>query len=147
MGSTYSSLHYHIVFSTKDRAPLIHSEWQARLHGYLGGTVRGLGGVPNAVGGVGDHVHLLVGLKTTHCIANFMRDLKTRSSVWTQENLEPGFGWQDGYAVFTVGGDALEAVNAYIKRQDDHHRRRSYVDELRSLLEEAKVEYDERFLV
>ncbi len=73
MPSTYLSLHYHLVFSTKERAPLIALDWRARLHEYLGGTIRGLGGFPQGVGGVADHVHLLVGLKSTHCLADVMR--------------------------------------------------------------------------
>ena len=66
MGSTFYSLHYHVVFSTKERRPLLRGEWRARAHEYLGGTVRGLAGVAEAIGGVEDPVHLLVSLKTTH---------------------------------------------------------------------------------
>lgn len=79
MSSTFLSLHYHLVFSTKDRRPLICAEWRTQLHEYLGGTVRGLGGIPEAVGGVEDHVHLLVGLKATHKLSDFMRELKKAS--------------------------------------------------------------------
>ena len=76
MPSTFISLHYHIVYSTKNRKPLIHADWRERLHEYLGGTVNGLGGFSQGVGGTEDHVHLLVGLKSTHCLADFMRELK-----------------------------------------------------------------------
>ena len=76
MPSTYLSLHYHIVFGTKDRVPMIDSSWRSRLHEYLGGTIRGLGGFPEEVGGVADHVHLLAGLKATHCLADVLRELK-----------------------------------------------------------------------
>ena len=81
MGSTYLSLHYHIVFSTKERRPFIKDPWRSKMHEYLGGTVRGLGGIPECIGGVADHVHLLVGLKATHCLADFLRELKKASSV------------------------------------------------------------------
>ena len=76
--ATYLSLHYHLVFSTKNRAPLIAESWLTRLHEYLGGTVNGLGGFIQQVGGINDHVHLLVGLKATHCLADFIRELKRR---------------------------------------------------------------------
>jgi len=76
MSSTYLSLHYHLVFSTKDGAPVIAPPWRLRLHDYIGGTIRGLGGFPEEVGGVADHVHLLIGLKATHCLADVMRELK-----------------------------------------------------------------------
>jgi REP element-mobilizing transposase RayT len=79
MGSTFYSLHYHIVFSTKERQPFLRPEWRARAHEYLGGTVRGLGGVAESVGGVEDHVHLLVSLKTTQAPADLTREVKKAS--------------------------------------------------------------------
>ena len=82
MGSTFYSLHYHWVCSTKERRPLIRPDWQGGLHEYLGGTVRGLGGVPVQVGGAQDHVHALLGLKPVHCLADFVRELKKASSAW-----------------------------------------------------------------
>jgi len=87
MGSTYLSLHYHIVFSTKDRTPSISDEWRNRLYEYLGGTVDGLGGVPQRIGGIQDHVHLLVGLKATHCLADFMRELMKAGSIWVHDEI------------------------------------------------------------
>jgi putative transposase len=92
MGSTFLSLHYHIVFSTKERRPLLRDSWHTKMHEYLGGTARGLGGIPESVGGVADHVHLLVGLRATHCLADFIQELKKGSSVWAKENHEPEFG-------------------------------------------------------
>ncbi|MCB1126696.1 MAG: transposase, partial [Verrucomicrobiae bacterium] len=76
MASTYLSLHFHVVFGTKDRRPLIRPEWRVQLHEYLGGTIRGLEGFSEGIGGVEDHVHLLVGLKATHRLADFMREFK-----------------------------------------------------------------------
>jgi REP element-mobilizing transposase RayT len=103
MGSTYLSLHYHLVFGTKGRVPFIAPEWRGRLHEYLGGTITGLGGFPQGVGGVADHVHLLVGLKATHCLADVLRELKKASSVWVHEQVGVReFAWQEGYAAFTV---------------------------------------------
>lgn len=86
--STYLSLHYHLVFSTKNRQTFIKDGWAAQLHEYLGGTVNGLGGFSQGVGGISDHVHLLVGLKATHCLADFMRELKKASSIWVHEELK-----------------------------------------------------------
>ncbi len=73
MPSTHTSLHYHIVFSTKNRQPTIAHEWRARFHEYLGGSVNGLNGQSLGVGGIADHVHMLVSLNSTHCLADFMR--------------------------------------------------------------------------
>jgi REP element-mobilizing transposase RayT len=147
MASTFLSLHYHIVFSTKDRRPLLRDPWRNNLHEYLGGAVRGLGGIPEAVGGVEDHVHLLVGLKATHCLADFMRDLKRSSSNWIAENHEKDFAWQDGYAAFTVSVSNRAAVREYIQNQPEHHQKVSFHDELVRLLERHGVKYEERFLL
>ncbi|MBI3829492.1 MAG: IS200/IS605 family transposase [Planctomycetes bacterium] len=143
MPSTYLSLHYHLVFSTKNREPLILPAWRARLHEYLGGTVRGLGGIPEEVGGVADHVHLLVGLKATHGLADFMRELKKCSSMWVHDEWgRPPFAWQEGYAAFTVSPTAREAVRGYIRNQEEHHRAKSSREELIEMLRAAGVAYD-----
>ena len=147
MGSTFYSLHYHIFFSTKERRPLLRPQWCARVHEYLGGTVRGLGGVAETVGGVDDHVHLLVSLKTTHTLAEFARELKKASSVWVAENLEPAFGWQEGYTVLTVSWTHGLALRQYIAGQEAHHRKISFVDELEHLLERNGVQYDPNYLL
>jgi putative transposase len=147
MGSTFLSLHYHIVFSTKERRPFIKSPWRSKLHEYLGGTVRGLGGIPEIVGGVEDHVHLLVGSRSTHCLADFMQELKKASSIWAVEKHEQDFAWQEGYAAFTVSWTHIEAVRRYIATQEEHHRKTDFVAELRTLLEKNGVNYEEKYLL
>lgn len=147
MGSTFLSLHYHIVFSTKERRPFIKPAWRAQLHEYLGGTIRGLGGVPEIVGGVEDHVHLLVALRATHCLSDFMQELKKASSVWAAEKHESDFRWQDGYAAFTVSWSHVEPVRHYIATQEDHHRKTDFVFELKQLLEKNGVKYEEKYLL
>src|SRR5712691_8919354 len=147
MASTYLSLHYHLVFATKNREPFIATEWRARLHEYLGGTVSGLGGFPQGVGGVADHVHLLVGLKATHCLADFMRELKKATSVWVHEEIgEVEFAWQEGYAAFTVSPTARDAVKQYIASQAEHYRTKPFREELIEMLRRAEIEFEERFL-
>ncbi len=147
MSSTYLSLHYHLVFGTKNRKPFIAPEWRSRLHEYLGGTIAGLGGFPQGVGGVADHVHLLVGLKATHCLADVLRELKKASSVWVHEQIGlPSFAWQEGYAGFTVGATAREAAKNYIANQEEHHRAKSFREELVDMLEKAGIEYDPKYL-
>lgn len=147
MASTYLSLHYHLVFGTKSRQPLIDPAWRSRLHEYLGGTIRGLGGFPEAVGGVADHVHLLVGLKATHCLADVMRELKKASSVWVHQDLAiDTFAWQEGYAAFAVSATARDSVRRYIANQEEHHRVRSFRDEVIEMLEKAGVTYEPKYL-
>jgi putative transposase len=147
MGSTYLSLHYHIVFSTKERRPYIADAWRARLHEYLGGTVRGLDGVPESVGGVNDHVHLLVGLRATHALADFVRELKKAARNWVHEEVQQkAFAWQEGYGAFTVSPTSRKSVKRYILNQESHHRQRSYEDEFIAFLAQAEIEYDPKYL-
>lgn len=149
MPSTYLSLHYHIVFSTKDRFPLIVDGWKADLHKYLSGTIEGLDGISEGVGGVADHVHLLVGLKATHCLADFARDLKRSTSIWAQKKSGlPTFAWQEGYAAFTVSATARSDVRRYIEieNQAEHHRKLTYREELIAFLKRAEVEFHPAYL-
>ena len=147
MPSTHLSLHYHVVFSTKNREPFIASSWRERLHRYLGGIVRNLDAIPEAVGGVADHVHLLMGLRATTCLADVVRDLKSVSSRWVHEEIDqPGFAWQEGYGAFTVSASQRGAVREYISRQEEHHRKRTFQEEYLDFLKRSGVEFDERFL-
>jgi putative transposase len=126
---------------------MIERSWRPRLHEYLGGTVAGLKGFPQGVGGVVDHVHLLVGLKATHCVADFMRELKKTSSAWVHDKIGISrFAWQEGYAAFTVSATARKAVQRYIANQEGHHRKKTFREELVELLEKAGIEYDPRYL-
>ncbi len=147
MPSTHLSLHYHLVFSTKNRVPSIADAWRGRLHAYLGGVVRNVEGVPEAIGGVADHVHLLIGLRATARLADVVRDVKAVSSRWVHE--ETGnreFSWQEGYGAFTVSASQREMVREYIAKQEEHHRKRTFQEEYLELLKRSSVEYDDRYL-
>ncbi len=145
--STYASLHFHIVFSTKNRLPLIDLSWEQRLHEYLGGTAGGLDGFPQGIGGAQDHIHMLIGLKTTHCIATFVRELKKGASAWIHKELGISpFSWQEGYGVFSVSATARDQVKQYIANQREHHRRLSFRDEFLEMLKRAGIAYDPKYL-
>jgi putative transposase len=146
MASTHVSLHYHLIFSTKNRERLIHLDWENRLHEFLGGAVRTLDGIAEQVGGTDDHVHLLVGLKATHCLADVLREIKASSSGWIKENFRRDFQWQEGYGAFTVSPSAREEVVRYIQQQREHHRRRTFKDEYLEFLVKTGVEFKEEFL-
>ena len=147
MGSTFFSLHYHVVFSTKERRPVIKTEWRPRLHSYLGGTVRQMDGIAEIVGGVDDHVHILLSLRPVHCLADVMRDLKKDSTNWIKQNLERRFAWQEGYAAFTVSPSAIDAVRHYIANQEAQHAKYKFIDELKDLLGRAGIAYEEKYLL
>jgi len=146
MPSTYTSLHCHLVFGTSKRQPLIRPDWKEDLHAYLGGTVKGLKAFPEGVGGMPDHVHLLVGLRSTHRLSDFIRDLKTSSCVWVKEEIGiRNFKWQEGYAAFSVSPTARHAVRNYIRKQEEHHRVKSFREEILEFLEVAEVTFDPKY--
>jgi len=145
--STWLSLHYHLIFGTKRREPSIRHPVRTRLHEYLGGVVKGLGGVPNGIGGTSDHVHLLVTLRATHRLADFMRELKKSGSAWMRSTgTNPTFGWQDGYCALTVSASSRAKVHAYISNQEEHHRKRTFQEEVRLLLEQSGIDFDPKYL-
>ena len=147
MSSTHLSLHYHIVFGTKNHEPLIHTAWRRELHAYLGGIVRTANGIAESVGGVSDHVHLLIGLRVTHRLADVLRELKAVSSGWVHNEIGMrAFAWQEGYGAFTVSASQRDAVRHYIEQQTEHHRTRTFREEYLELLCRSGVEFDERYL-
>lgn len=147
MSSTHLSLHYHLIFSTKERLRLIEDPWRERLHAYLGGALRKLGGVPEAIGGTADHVHVLAGLRATHCLADVLRDIKGPSSEWVHNTIgERGFAWQDGYGAFTVSASRLPAVKRYIANQERHHKKTTFKQEYTEFLRESGVVFKEKYL-
>jgi putative transposase len=147
MPSTHLSLHFHLVFSTKDREPWLAPLHRDRIHEYIGGVIRGMGGIAHAVGGVSDHVHVFAGLRATHRLADVMREVKSESSFWIHKELQlPGFAWQEGYGGFTVSASHIEAVRNYVHRQEEHHRTKSFQTEYVQMLKRGMVEYDEAYL-
>lgn len=106
--------------------------------------MRGLGGFPIQIGGTADHVHLLIGMKATHCVADLVREIKKAGTDWATQKWD-GFRWQEGYAAFSVSSGDLAAVSDYIARQEEHHRTVSSDDELRTILGELGIEVDKRF--
>jgi len=145
----FTQLLYHIVFSTKGRANLIAKEVEPRLHAFMGGVVRDEGGLAYRIGGMPDHVHLLVRGRPDGCISDLVRHVKSRSTRWVHETFAgmQGFAWQEGYGAFTIGASQKDVVDQYIAGQERHHRGRSFEDEFLSLLRAYGVQYDERFVL
>jgi REP element-mobilizing transposase RayT len=148
MPQSFACLHYHFVFSTKGRAPLLAADWQPRLFEYMGGTLRTMSGCLVAAGGTDDHVHLLARLGRETAVAEAMRLLKSNSSKWIHETFPSfaSFAWQAGYGAFTVSFSQLGVVKAYIAKQEEHHRVQTFQDEFRELLRKHEIEFDERYI-
>ena len=147
MSGTFSNLSVHVVFSTKDRLPLMTMPIRNKLFPYMGGIVRGLGGTIITVGGMPDHVHLVARLPTTVSVADVARIVKANSSKRMNEKFTTmKFGWQRGYGAFSVSHSALPAVVNYVRDQERHHRGLSFEEELTILLTKHGIDFDTRHL-
>ena len=146
MGHTLTNVLVHVVFSTKNREKSLTASIRKRLHAYLARAVNDEGGRAFAVNGGLEHVHLLVRLPPTVSLSDLMRKLKSNSSAWLRRGFLPSFAWQRGYSAFSVSYSQYSSVYEYIESQEDHHRRRTFEEELTSLLKRNEIEYDERYL-
>ena len=148
MAQTYTSLHYHCVFSTKYRQPWITAQFEPKIWAYLGGIARKHMMKALLVGGVEDHIHLLLGMPPTMSVSKAMQLIKGGSSKWIHDTFPAlrAFDWQDGYSAFTVSKSNVEIVTKYIQDQRTHHRDMTFQAELLTLLQLHEVEYDERYL-
>ncbi len=144
-----SAVYIHLVFSTKDRRPLLRDQpTRDALHSYLGGVSKQLDCPPIFGGGVEDHVHLLARFGRTITQAEWVKELKRVSNLWLKERGRDyaDFEWQGGYADFSVSQSNLEQVKQYIANQKEHHRKVTFQEELLQFLKEYEIEYDERYL-
>jgi REP element-mobilizing transposase RayT len=146
MPQTLSVLLVHIVFSTKDRRPLLVEGVRSELHAYLATVARDKQCEWVVVGGVADHVHLGVRLHTMKSVAKLVEELKTASSKWMKARGVAEFAWQRGYGAFSVGPADTGALVEYIEQQETHHRRRDFQGEMRALLAKYHVAFDERYV-
>ena len=147
MAHTYCSSLFHCVFSTKERRGVIGPAVQPRLWAYMGGVAREHETTALAVGGMSDHVHLLLSLPSSVPIAKAMREIKSGSSRWMHETLGlAGFEWQEGYGAFSIGWSQVGATTAYIAGQQEHHRRRDFQAEFVAILKKQRIEYDPRYV-
>jgi len=148
MSHAYASLNFHLVFRIKDGSPPLTADDRAGLFRYMAGILKNRAGCLLAAGGAEDHVHLLVSLHPQSAPAAILRDLKAVSSKWRHESrsARKEFGWQTGYGAFTVSRSNLEQVKKYLARQEAHHRKVSFREELRAFLDAHGVDYDPRYL-
>ena len=148
MPSSYTCLYYHLIFSTKERRPLITAEWQTRLYDYMGGIISHEKGRLLAAGGTTDHMHLLASLTAQKAVSDLLRLVKANSSKWVHETFAEHreFRWQDGYGAFSVSFSNLAQVKRYIAEQQQHHCRISFQEEFLAFLQRHGVTYDERYI-
>ena len=146
MSHTYTNLLTHIVFSTKERLPLITNVIKPELLAYIGGLAKELKGKPIIINGMSDHVHILASLPPTISTAEAMRFIKANSSKWVTQKFRKPFEWQKGYGAFSVSRSNVDAAVKYIQNQEQHHRKFDFRTEFVALLRKNDVEFDEEFL-
>ena len=148
MGHTYTNLMYHCIFSTKRRRSVLSCEVTERLVEYVGGVVRNRGGKLLAMDGPGDHVHLLASFAASGCVSDHLRDIKAGSSGWIHKTFPQiaGFGWQEGYAAFSVSKSQAPRIVNCIERQRQHHQELSFHEELIAILDRHGIDYDPKYI-
>ncbi len=148
MAHTYTDLLFHVIFSTKDRAPLLDVKLKPRLFPYTGGIIRELGGTALLINGPNDHVHILASLPAKTALSEIIGKAKANSSGWVHREFteKQAFAWQTGYAAFSVSHSQKQSVLDYIANQEEHHRKVSFQEELITFLKKHEVEYDERYI-
>lgn len=144
----FTSSLYHCVWSTKGRQGVLSLEIQNRLWPYLGGIARANKTPALAIGGVADHVHVLLSLPATLTISKAIQLLKGNSSKWLHEEFSElrSFSWQEGYGAFTIGMSGVSETKNYIASQAEHHRKKTFQEEFRSFLDKHGLAYDETIL-
>jgi len=146
--STYTQIFFHIVFSTKNRENVLISNNRERLLKYIWGIIKNQKSHLYRVNAVEDHLHILTHIHPTICLSDFVKTIKTSSTKWIkEEHIFPSFtNWQDGYGAFTCSINEKDKIIEYIKAQEEHHKKVSFMNEFKLLLENAGIEYDEKYL-
>ena len=148
MANTYTSLHYHVIFSTKNRERWITQGIEQRVWEYLGGIARQNEMKALQIGGIEDHVHVVIGIPATLAVSKALQLLKGGSSKWIHETFPElaRFQWQDGYGAFTVSKSQLPEVVDYAAQQREHHKVLTFQEEYKAFLQKHGIDYDERYV-
>lgn len=148
MANTYCKIYLHVVFSVRGRRNLIHKSWKDELHKYITGIVNGKEQKVYAIGGMEDHIHILLSIKPTIAVSDLIRDIKANSSKWINERgfVIGQFQWQEGFGAFSQTHAQLDSVIAYINNQEQHHKRKTFKEEYLEFLQNFNVDYDEKYL-
>jgi REP element-mobilizing transposase RayT len=148
MPQSLSNILTHLVFSTSHRDPKLNPEVREDLFPYFTGILRNIGCQTIQIGGVEDHVHILLNLSRTVTVADTVKALKGGTSGWIKDRWprQKDFAWQAGYGIFSIGHSEVQSAVNYIATQQEHHQKVSYQDEYRELMTLAGIEIDERYV-
>lgn len=148
MSNTYTQIHIQFVFAVKFRKALIQPIWKDELFKYITGIIQKNNHKLLAINGMPDHIHILIGLRPTQSISDLMQLVKSNSSKWVNEKgfLSSKFEWQEGYGAFSYSKSHLKNVIRYIENQEQHHKKKTFLEEYVEFLEKFEVEYDSRYI-
>jgi putative transposase len=148
MTHSYKMHFFHCIWSTKNREKWISKEVQPHLYSYIGGIIHNCDGNLIEIGGMPDHVHLLIYLNNLDNYSYLIRDIKSSSTAWVNKNfdLQSKFSWQQGYASLSVSLSSIEKIKTYIQNQETHHKKMTFEEEYLTILKRQKIQFDERFI-
>ncbi|MES2836002.1 MAG: IS200/IS605 family transposase [Bacteroidota bacterium] len=148
MPNTYTQIHIHFVFAVKHRNAVINDSWKEELYKYIAGIIRNNEHKLIAIGGMPDHIHILIGVRASQSISDLMQDVKGNSSKWINEKrfLNTKFEWQEGYGAFSYSKSQINDVVNYINNQETHHAKKSFKEEYLEILKKFEVDYDEKYV-
>jgi putative transposase len=148
MANTFTQLYVHVVFSVKGRQSLIQSVWKSELYKYICGVVNGNEQKVYAIGGVADHIHILLSIKPNIALSDLVRDIKANSSKWINEKqyVIGKFKWQEGFGAFSIAHSYLDNVISYINNQEQHHHKKTFKEEYLEFLQKLQITFDEKYL-
>jgi len=146
MPQSLANILIHVIWSTKERRPLISEGLRPGLHGYLAGILKNLESPALIINSVADHVHVLCQLSKNIAACKLVEEIKKGSSKWMKENGVGEFAWQSGYGLFSVSQSNSDAVREYIEAQPEHHKKRDFKDEFREFCKKYNVALDERYV-
>ena len=149
MANTYTQIHIHAIFAVQNRLSLIQKQWQDELYKYISGIITNNGHKLLQIGGMPDHVHILLGMRPIQSLSDLMQDIKGNSSQWINKKqfVRGKFLWQEGYGAFSYGKSQIDNVAKYIQQQEEHHKKRNFTEEYLELLKIFEIEFDERYIL
>nr|WP_294782168.1 IS200/IS605 family transposase [uncultured Flavobacterium sp.] len=147
MANTYTQLHIQFVFAVKYRKSLISKEWKDRLHQYITGIIQSNQHKMLSINSMPDHIHIFIGMRPNQSISSLIQNVKTESSKWIkEEKLCPNFAWQEGYGAFSYSRSHMPNVIRYIENQEEHHKKKTFLEEYEDMLKAFEIEYDLKYV-
>lgn len=149
MSNTYTQIHIQLIFAVQYRLAMIDKSWKDEFYKYITGIIQQQKHKLIIINGILNHIHILIGYRPHQSLSDLLQDIKGGSSKWINEKklTRKKFAWQEGYGAFSYSYSHLSRVINYIKNQEQHHKKVTFMDEYRSFLEAFEIEYDERYIL